>query len=80
MTRFLTRGLLALTVAFPTLALAAEPARPVAAEIAVEKSAPETRREPVWAMPHKKAEHRRRFSRDLDPRFRELLSVPVIGR
>ncbi len=36
------------------------------------------KRPPAWAMPHRKAEHRRRFSRDLDPRNRELPAVPLL--
>jgi hypothetical protein len=68
-------------LALPPVALAGEPATPVAAQPPVAKSEVEAKREPpIWAMPHRKAEHRRHFSRDLDPRFRELLSVPTLTR
>jgi hypothetical protein len=80
MTRLVTLGILGLALALPAGAFAGEPSPRPAAAATVAESASPTRREPVWAMPHRKAEHRRRFSRDLDPRFRELLAVPTLTR
>ncbi len=80
MIRLATLGLLGLTLALPTYALAGERAPRSATPTSVAENATEVKRAPAWAMPHRKAEHRRRFSRDLDPRYRELLSVPTLAR
>jgi hypothetical protein len=79
MTRLVISGFLAMALALPVGAIAAEPVKP-AAQTTVTRSERDPAREPVWAMPHRKSEHRRRFSRDLDPRYRELLSVPMLTR
>jgi hypothetical protein len=80
MLRLVALGLLGLALSLPGYATAGERAPRPAAPTAVAESECCAKREPVWAMPARKAEQRRHFSRDVDPRPHGLLAIPGLTR